>query len=129
MKTMLLIVGGLLCGLPATARARDSASLLCEDGTVALSLYEHRAGADKRETNLRLLYGAYVLLGTLKDGFAGRIKLADPEPPGNFEGTIRIDFAKSKVALKGSLALATGRFTVDAKLACKELLGELKPAP
>jgi hypothetical protein len=120
-----IIIVGLLSALAAEARAHDEEWLLCDDGAVALSVYEHRAGADTRETDLRLLVGPRLFGGKLKEASAGRVKLLGVGDQGSFEGTIRVDFARSKVALKGRLTLDTGTFKLDSKLDCRELTGEL----
>jgi hypothetical protein len=118
-------VAGILAvmAMATAARAADSAWLLCDNGKVALNVYEHRATADTRATDLTLLHGGHTLAGKLVNSDSGAVALKGG--PATFKGTATVDYAGNRVVLKGKLALAAGRFDIDAELACKEMDGHL----
>ncbi|MGZ3789326.1 MAG: hypothetical protein ACXVLQ_12435 [Bacteriovorax sp.] len=103
---------GLLAALfIINANASDSSWLLCKNKKHAdphdelvpvLSIFEHRNGADGRKTEVYLIYGAHLLTGSLINTDAGKLYLKSPSVKDDtFDGTIKIDYSKNLVSLKG----------------------------
>ena len=120
-----------------TLYAEDSAWLVCNDGFLAVNLFEHRAsGGDgsEREAILTLLYGAHNLKGLLIEDKSDAVNLlGTPEQieasvPGevivftdSFIGTAQVDYSNKTLSLKGNLNLYGGDYTIDSVLSCKEM--------
>ena len=128
MKSPLAALLLVFLSLPAAspARARDSVCLLGDDGKIAVSVFEHRAGAGDRATEVTLIFGGYVLRGQLKNANSGPITLRDVNPGPNaysFSGRISIDYPTSRITLKGRLKTPPGNdgIDLDASFEGKEL--------
>jgi hypothetical protein len=125
MKTYLIgIIVGIL--MAVSSFAKDSVWVLGNNNKVAINIFEHRVGSDKRAAEVTLIMGSWLLTGKVKDNGQGYV---NPAPvtlttkSGNFKGTISVDFSKSKVTLKGTLTLDGEPFTLNEVIPCKELQG------
>jgi hypothetical protein len=102
---LLAATGGLLFA-PA-AFARDSTCLLGDNGKIAVTTLEHRAGGDgtHRVTDITLIFGAHLLRGHLRDADSGPVTLVEAGTRDNYKfvGTLGIDYDKMKMTLKGKL--------------------------
>lgn len=112
--------------VPVSAFAKDSVWAVGHSNKIALSLFEHRTGAETRAADVTLITGGWSMNGAVKDTGQGYTK---PAPitlktnGGGFKGTISIDFENNKVMLKGTLTLAGEHFQLNEKISFKELPG------
>lgn len=107
-KTLILVIAGVITLAPGTF-ARDSTWLLADNGKLAVTTFEHRAG-EGRATTVTVIYGEHILRGVLNDADSGRIKLKketpqEPENDYRFTGNISINYEKSQITLKGKLTV------------------------
>ena len=128
MKLFLMTTIALLT-LSTSAFAHDSKWLLCQDGKLALNVYEHRQGGDSRQTNLTLIMGSWQFNDQVESDFTGKpisvMLTGTPEDENDFVGTVAIDYATGNgvVTLKGVINLVGSKYPVEAKLVCNELTG------
>jgi hypothetical protein len=124
---LVVILAAWAISIPKAAHASDSEWLLCDDGSLALNLFEHRAADGmNREADLKLLLGDHLLLAVLKNVDSGPVNMKSPTVPTDaFAGKITIDYAKNKVTLKGKLTLNGQASDLKTSLACKELRSKL----
>jgi hypothetical protein len=104
-----------------SAQAADSTWLLCDNGSLALNVLEHRAGASGRATSLTLIYGMHIMKGELVNADAGAISLDGSEPGAvkTFNGNISISYQKNAVVLSGAMDLYGTPTRVRTQLKCK----------
>ena len=101
----------------------DSNWMLCQDDGLIVNVFEHRSGADKRVTNLTLIFGGWVLEGTLDDTNAGPVTLNDKQGRGSFVGDISISYdsrgdENHKLSLIGVMALNKNVVQANRTLKC-----------
>jgi len=103
------------------SHAADSTWLLCDNGSLAMNLLEHRNGADGRATDLALIYGTHILKGQLIDVDAGPVALDGSEASAvkTFKGSVSVNYVKNTVSLRGVLSLYGSPSRVSAVLKCK----------
>jgi len=104
-KILVLIVGLVL---PNILLGKDSPWLLCDDGGLALNMYEH-----KRHTTLTLLFGEHLLTGTKSKDVTLRGKT------GSFKGHVEMVNQGKRVAVNGSLIIAKVSHPINAVLECR----------
>ena len=111
----------------------DGAWLECDDGTLAMSVYEHRgSGGADRVTQAQLVVGANVYDGTVDD--SGKTSLLGAGS--TYTGSASIDYTKNTVDLQGTLS-APGQvpssYSISKTLSCTRLGadwdGNMLPAP
>ncbi|MEY2508272.1 MAG: hypothetical protein QOH01_2601 [Verrucomicrobiota bacterium] len=127
-RTMKICAIGLLACLllPVSSFAKDSVWVVGNSNKIAISLFEHRTGAQGRAADVTLITGGWSMNGSVKDTGEGYTK---PTPitlktnGGGFKGTISIDFENHKVMLKGTLTLSGEGFQLNEKISFKELQG------
>ncbi len=124
MKTFILGMVAILASSSA-ARAADSTWLLGDNGKIAVSTHEHRAGAG-RATSVTLIYGVHLLVGELKDTDSGPITLreisdGEEDKANNFKGQITVDYERTRVTLAGNLDLGAGPQKINFRIGCKEM--------
>lgn len=108
------------------AVAADSSWLLCDNGSLVVSVYEHRAAdGEHRITSLSLIFGGYTLMGSIGDEL-GWVRLAGINAENtSFVGTMDVDYVAQKLNLNGELVLNGEKYQPRAELACKEMQGAL----
>ena len=121
-----LLAASLLLLSAVPAQARDSVCLLGDDGKIAVSTFEHRAGGSNRATDVTLIFGGHILRGLLKDVNSGPIAMKEfgSGPNGySFSGTISVDYPTRRITLKGKLQTPPdkGGIDLDASFEGKEL--------
>ena len=120
-------VGLLACLLlPVSSFAKDSVWAVGHSNKIAISLFEHRTGAETRAADVTLITGGWSMNGSVKDtgeGYAKPAPITLKTKGGSFKGTISIDFDKNKVILKGTLTLSGEHFQLDENISFKELEG------
>src|ERR1051326_3625901 len=125
MKTSIIaILVGML--MSVSSFAKDSVWALGNNNKVAINIFEHRVGADKRGAEITLIMCSWFLNGQVKDtgqGYTNPAPVTLTTKSGTFKGTISIDFSKAKVTLKGKLTLDGEPFTLNEVIPCKELQG------
>jgi len=113
----LFIVSAFVLG----AQAADSTWLLCDNGVIAVSSVEHRAGDGfNRMTSLSLILGGNIFGGELRGADAGKVSLSGKNNDG-FTGTVSIDYSTNRLMLKGILNMSNSAFNIDSELQCKEM--------
>ena len=96
----------------------DPSWLACDDGTLALNVFEHRSSTGaSRVTDATMFLGNNIVSGKISS--TGRTRLSGGGS--SFSGTSTIDFEANTVAVKGSLDLEGTTFAIDKKLSCKSL--------
>jgi hypothetical protein len=105
-KILVLIVGLVL---PNILLGKDSPWLLCDDGGLALSMYERNS----RTTALTLLFGEHLLTGTKSKDVTLRGKT------GSFKGHVEMVNQGKRVAVNGSLIIAKVSHPINAVLECR----------
>lgn len=106
--------------------AKDSVWVLGNNQKVAINVFEHRVGADKRAAEITLIIGSWFLSGQVKDsgqGYANPAPVTLKTKDATFKGTISVDFSKNKVTLKGKLTLIGQPFDLNETMSVKELRG------
>jgi hypothetical protein len=123
-----VIIGIMLSFLSLPALASDSLWLLCDNGSLAMNLLEHRsADGQGRVTSLILLYGVKTFSGELTNTNSGRVFLTSTlKDENNFIGDVTVNYAQRVVSLRGVLELAEERrFSINTQLKCKEMRSKL----
>lgn len=115
--------------------AADSSWLVCNDGKVVVNVFDHRAADGvNRETNLTLIYGQFVYQAVMssddpssqpdKDGFQAIYINGPGEDQQFYTGTIKIDYSKNTMALKGQGFFGVSNpLKFDTTLPCREMDG------
>jgi hypothetical protein len=120
-------IGLLACLLlPVSCFAKDSVWVVGNSNKIAISLFEHRTGADTRAADVTLIMGGWTMTGAVKDtgeGYAKPAPITLKTNGGGFKGTISIDYENHKVMLKGTLTLSGQGFQLNEKISLKELQG------
>ncbi len=117
----------LVAGSVSPAFARDSTWRLCTGVTdvfeaptkIAVNLYEHRNGPDKRETKLTFIYGSYILQGSFDntESDSATVKLKQGED--NYSGLVEVDYQNSTLTLNGTLDVSN-KTPIKATLQCED---------
>jgi hypothetical protein len=100
---------------PLPVHSGDSSWLVCNSSRLALNVFEHRTQGTSRNTDYVLIYGGHVLTGTVVDDAEDASLKNDSS---TFAGTIKVDFAKSSVLLKGTLTLVGEPFAAAETMKC-----------
>ena len=109
------------------ALAADSAWLLCQGITsvfgqkhnLVINSFEHRNGSDSRRNDFVLIYGGNVLRGFVDNTEGGNLTLKEGSQS-VFTGTIKVDYQKQVLTLKGALSIGE-KTNLNAELPCKEM--------
>jgi hypothetical protein len=102
----------------------DSSWYLCSSKGLVANFFEYRAGYDKRNTRITLVFGGYTFIGDLGDTDSGPVVLLDPSITGaNFIGDVAIDFRQDTFQIRGLLNLNGGVAKIDTTLNCVEKSG------
>lgn len=106
----------------SVANASDSSWLLCENGSLAVNVFEHRIGAQDRGASITLLVGIHSMKGELFNSSFGFVALRDFSSfDDGFNGNINIDYNNKKITLDGSLSLSGTFYSVHHNLSCKTM--------
>jgi len=116
--------------------AADSTWLLCNDGKLALNVFEHRdANGTDRDTELTMIYGMHVYTATMssddpssapdKNGFQAIWINGPHEDQDYFSGQIKIDYQADTVMMKGTALFDGSQTQINDLLHCKEMTGNL----
>lgn len=105
----------LTLGTVYPAFAGDSTWLVCNSKSLLVSAFEHRTGADTRQTDVVLLYGGHLAKGVLREGSN---KVTFNSTTMNFAGEMAINFVNNKMALKGVLDIQGQRFDIAEPFKC-----------
>ena len=114
-----------LCSL---ANAKDSLWGLGDNGRIAISFLEHRAGASLRVIDVTLIVGGWLLAGSVKEPSDGHVEdrpISLAAKNATFEGTFNVEFGgdTNKIKLKGKLTLRGSAFILDESIDCKTMIG------
>jgi hypothetical protein len=93
--------------------AKDSYWLLCDDGGMALNIYEHRSGMEDRKTDLTLIFGSHVFTGEQKKDLVLQGKT------GSFKGNVVLTNKDKNVAVNGKMFFGKESYPVNALLTCR----------
>lgn len=110
--------------LASTTFAADSTWLLCNNKNIAVNAFEHRAGADKRETSLTMIIGDHALKGALINTDSGPVALSQAqnnEVLKTFKGKVGVNYKTKIMTLNGKLSLYGVNYDVVTRLSCQEL--------
>ncbi len=128
-------VGTMVCLLSLPARALDSTWLLCDNGTLAVNLLEHRNGVQgnisKRTVSIALIFGMNIATGELDNTYGGEtssgkiLLTSTPKNQSKFSGNILVNYAKAVVSLNGTLTLSGSPYPIRTQLQCKEMQSKL----
>lgn len=64
MKSSIFAFSALALVASTAAFAADSTWMLCANDKIAVNVYEHRVGAEDRETDVKVLIGGHLLLAS-----------------------------------------------------------------
>jgi hypothetical protein len=95
--------------------AKESYWLLCDDGGMALNVYEHRSGTEDVKTELTLLFGNLVFTGEQKKDLVLQGKT------GSFKGNVVLTNKDTNAAVNGKLFFGKESYPVNALLKCKSM--------
>lgn len=96
----------------------DRVQLVCDDGTIAVHIYEDRA-IGGRATLASLVYGPYRLSGLI--GESGAVFLSEKYTD-TFSGTMVVDSLKQRLAVAGYLSLSGVGRQIDRTLPCQKMI-------
>ncbi|MEK2690854.1 hypothetical protein [Bdellovibrio sp. GT3] len=103
----------------------DSMWQICQDDTLVVNLYEHRAEVEAtptgaiqhRTTNITMIYGGWVLIGELRDASTGNVTLRHTN--GSYSGMVSI-ISNGRLTLTGTLKLAGYEEQLNMTMLCAE---------
>lgn len=124
MKKALLLF--LCSGFLNTAFAKDSTWNLCvgdvtifeEKVKLVVNVYEHRNGADGRQTELTMIYGGHVLLGSFDNTDVDQAVVTLKNEHSFYQGLVAVDYAKNTLTLRGKISLNELESPLSAKFKC-----------
>jgi len=113
MKQVIFFV--LTLGTVCPAFASDSTWTVCNSKSFLVSAFEHRAGADSRQTDVVLIYGGHLAKGVLGED-SNKVTLNSTTM--NFEGEMTLNYRTNKMTLKGVLDIQGRRFDIGESFKC-----------
>jgi hypothetical protein len=104
---------------PLPPEGGDSAWALCNSSFLALNTFEHRAAnGEDRNTDYVMLYGGYVLTGTVVNAAPEASMHGMAGQRSAFSGTVVLDDATNTAEVHGTLTLSGTAFSVSETLKC-----------
>ncbi len=127
MKKALFLI--LCSGFLNTAFAKDSTWNLCvgdvtifeEKVKLVVNVYEHRNGAEGRQTELTMIYGGHVLLGAFDNTEADQALVNLKNEYSFYQGLAAVDYSKNTLTLRGKISLNESESPLSAKFRCTNL--------